>query len=58
MRAGRAADILRQIRPREPALKTLSSLVADLDAEIRALDRRIAKSATDIKAAVAAAGPP
>jgi transposase len=44
------------IRPREPALKTLRSLAADLVAEIRALDRRIAKAATDIAAAVEASG--
>lgn len=54
--ADRAADILRHIRPREPALKTLRSLAVDLIAEIRALDRRITKSTTDIKAAVEAAG--
>lgn len=54
--ADRAADILRQIRPREPAVKTLRSLAVDLVAEIRALDRRIAKAATDIAAAVDASG--
>lgn len=54
--ADRATDILRQIRPREPALKTLRSLAADLVAEVRALDRRIAKAATDIAAAVEASG--
>lgn len=54
--ADRAADVLRQIRPREPAVKTLRSLAADLVAEIRALDRRIAKAATDIAAAVEASG--
>lgn len=54
--ADRAADILRQIRPREPAVKTLRSLAVDLVAEIRALDRRIAKAATDIAAAVEASG--
>ena len=54
--ADRAADILRQIRPREPALKTLRSLAADLVAEIRALDRRIAKAAGDIAAAVESSG--
>ncbi|WP_234010032.1 hypothetical protein [Mycobacterium colombiense] len=37
--ADRAADILRQIRPRESAAKTLRSLAADLIAEIRALSR-------------------
>lgn len=54
--ADRAADILRQIRPREPAVKTLRSLAVDLIAEIRAFDRRIAKAATDITAAVEASG--
>jgi len=54
--ADRAADILRQIRPRDPAVKTLRSLAADLVAEIRALDRRIAKAAADIKAAVESSG--
>ncbi|GFG69606.1 IS110 family RNA-guided transposase [Mycolicibacter senuensis] len=54
--AERAADILRQIRPREPATKTLRSLAADLVAEIRALDRRIAKAAADIEAAVESSG--
>jgi transposase len=49
--ADRAADILRQMRPREPALQTLRGLTADFVAEIRALDRRIAKAAIDIKAA-------
>lgn len=54
--AERAAEILRQIRPREPAAKTLRGLAVDLVAEIRQLDRRIAKSATDIGAAVEASG--
>lgn len=54
--ADRAADILRQIRPREPATKTLRSLAVDLVAEIRQLDRRIAKAATDIAASVETAG--
>ena len=54
--ADRAADILRQIRPREAAVKTLRSLAVDLVAEIRQLDRRIAKAATDIAAVVEASG--
>ena len=37
---------------RELVLKALPRLVADLVAEIRALDRRIAKAAADIAAAV------
>ncbi len=54
--ADRAADILRRIRPRETAAKTLRSLAVDLVAEIRALDRRIAKAATEIAAAVESSG--
>lgn len=54
--ADRAAEILRQIRPREPAAKTLRSLAADLIAEIRALDRRITKAACDITAAMDSSG--
>jgi transposase len=54
--ADRAAEILRQIRPREPAAKTLRSLAVDLVAEIRQLDRRIAKAAVDITAAVESSG--
>jgi transposase len=54
--ADRAVDILRQIQPREPAAKTLRGLAVDLVAEIRQLDRRIAKAATDIAAAVKASG--
>jgi transposase len=54
--ADRAADMLRQIRPRETAAKTLRSLAVDLVAEIRQLDRRIAKAATDIAAAVESSG--
>jgi len=54
--ADRAADILRRIRPRETAARTLRSLAVDLVAEIRHLDRRIAKAATDIAAAVESSG--
>ena len=46
--AARAADILRQIRPRDHAAKTLRSLAVDLVTEIRQLDRRIAKAASQI----------
>ena len=56
MTADRAADILRQIRPREPAAKTLRGLAVDLVAEIRALDCRITKAAVDITAAVESSG--
>ncbi|MFG1931598.1 hypothetical protein ACGFK1_13220 [Mycobacterium sp. NPDC048908] len=52
MTADRAADILRQIRPRGSAAKTLRSLAADLFAEIRAVDRRITKAAADVTTAV------
>ena len=54
--ADRAADMLRQIRPRDPAVKTLRSLAVDLVAEIRQLDRRIAKAATDIQTSVDTSG--
>jgi transposase len=54
--ADRAAEIVRQIRPRESAVKTLRSLAVDLIAEVRHLDRRIAKAATAIAAAVDASG--
>ncbi|GAC1404789.1 MAG: hypothetical protein NVSMB60_23560 [Mycobacterium sp.] len=50
--AERAAERLRGIRPRDAAGKTLRSLAADLVAEIRQLDRRIAKAASDIQTAV------
>jgi transposase len=54
--ADRAADILRQIRPRDHAYKTLRSLAVDLVGEIRQLDRRITKAAGDIEAAVESSG--
>lgn len=54
--ADRAADILRQVRPRDPAAKTLRSLAVDLVAEVRQLDRRIAKAARDIEATVDTSG--
>ncbi len=54
--ADRAAEILHQIRPREPAARTLRTLAVDLVAKIRQLDRRIAKAATDIATAVEASG--
>lgn len=47
----RAAELLRGIRPRDAAGKTLRSLAGDLVAEIRQLDRRIAKTAADIQRA-------
>ena len=47
---------MRGIRPRDAAGKTLRGLAADLVAEIRQLDRRIAKAASDIQAAVTDSG--
>ncbi|MGY4646586.1 hypothetical protein ACVWWN_000382 [Mycobacterium sp. URHB0021] len=54
--ANKAADVLRGTRPRDAAGKTLRGLAADLDTEIRHLDRSIAKAATEIETAVAASG--
>jgi transposase len=54
--ADRAADMLRQIRPRDPAAKTLRGLAVDIVTEIRQLDRRIAKAASDIQTAVDTSG--
>jgi transposase len=54
--AERAAELLRGIRPRDAAGRTLRSLAADLVSEIRQLDRRIAKAAADIQTAVSASG--
>ena len=54
--AERAAELLRGIRPRDTAGKTLRGLATDLISEIRQLDRRIAKAAADIQTAVTAAG--
>ncbi len=51
--AERAAEMLKRVRPRDVAGKTLRSLAADLVAEVRQLDRRIDKAARDIEAAVA-----
>jgi transposase len=54
--AERAAELLRGIRPRDAAGKTLRGLATDLTSEIRQLDRRIAKAAADIQTAVTASG--
>ena len=54
--ASKAAELLRRIRPRETAGKTLRGLAVDLVTEIRHLDRRIAKAAADIDTAVTASG--
>jgi transposase len=54
--ADHAADLLRGLRVRDPAAKTLRALATDLISEVRQLDRRIAKAANDIQAAVTASG--
>ncbi len=54
--AERAAELLRGIRPRDVAGRTLRSLATDLVAEIRQLDRRIAKAAADIQTALTDSG--
>ena len=54
--ADQAAELLRKIRPRDAAGRTLRGLAVDLVTEIRHLDRRIAKAAADIKTAVTASG--
>src|SRR5271170_6303233 len=54
--ASKAAELLRGIRPRDAAGKTLRGLAADLVAEIRQLDRRITKAAADIQTAVTESG--
>ncbi|MDV6980233.1 IS110 family transposase [Mycobacterium intracellulare] len=54
--AERAVELLRKVRPRDAAGKTLRSLAADLVTEVRHLDRRITKAAADIKTAVSASG--
>jgi transposase len=52
--ADRATNLLRTIRPRDPATKALRGLAVDMISELRHLDRRIAKAANDISSAVAA----
>ncbi len=54
--ADHAAEVLRGVRPRDPAAKTLRALAMDLVSEVRQLDRRIAKAANDIQMAVSASG--
>jgi transposase len=54
--AERAAELLRGVRPRDGAGKTLRNLAADLVTEVRQLDRRITKAAADIQAAVTESG--
>jgi transposase len=52
----RAAELLRTVRPRDTAGKTLRALAADLISELRALDRRIDKAAHEIEIAVKTSG--
>ena len=52
--ADTAAQLLRTVRPRAAGARTLRRLAAELIAEIRHLDRRIATATTDISAAVTA----
>ena len=54
--ADHAAELLRGVRPRDAAAKTLRALAMDLVSEVRQLDRRIAKAANDIQMAVSASG--
>jgi transposase len=54
--ADRAAELLRGLRLRDPAAKTLRALATDLISEVRQLDRRITKAANDIQTAVSASG--
>ncbi len=51
-----AAELLGRVRPRAPLQRTLRRLAADLVAEVRRLDRRIAAAGDDVTAAVAEAG--
>ena len=52
--ADTAARLLRGVRPRATGPRTLRRLAADLVAEIRHLDRRIATATTEISSALAA----
>jgi transposase len=54
--ADQAAQLLRGVRARDTAAKTLRALATDLISEVRQLDRRIAKAADDIQTAVTASG--
>ena len=54
--ADHVAELLRGVRPRDAAGKTLRALATDLVGEVRQLDRRIAKAARDIQTAVTASG--
>jgi Helix-turn-helix domain of resolvase len=52
--ADHAAELLRRVPARDATAKTLRALAAGLVGEVRQLDRRIAKAATDIQTAVSA----
>jgi transposase len=54
--ADHAAALLRGVRPRDAAAKTLRALAMDLIGEVRQLDRRITKAANDIQMAISASG--
>jgi transposase len=56
LNADAAAQLLRPIRPRDKASQTLRHLAAELVAEIRHLDRRIASANTQITEAVRDSG--
>jgi transposase len=56
LNADTAAQLLRTVRPRAAGPRTLRRLAADLIAEIRHLDRRVATVTIDISDAVAASG--
>ncbi|WP_176459787.1 hypothetical protein [Rhodococcus sp. OK302] len=51
-RAEQAAEMLRRVRPRDLADKTMRGLVVDLVAEVLQLDRPITKAASDIEEVV------
>jgi transposase len=54
--ADHAAALLRGVRPRDAAAKTLRALAMDLISEVRQLDRRIAKAANDIQMPISTSG--
>jgi transposase len=54
--ADQAVELLRGVRARDAAAKTLRALAMDLISEVRQLDRRITKAANDIQTAVTASG--
>lgn len=56
MSADGAAEMLRRVRPRDLAGNPMRGLAVDLVAEVRQLDRRIAKAVGDIEEAVVESG--